>query len=145
MNTHLHSDHGGGNAAIQRRWDSEAWVPEATFEAARDWDHDRLTYRATDQRCDQFAPTAAITAGSSIEIGGRLWWVLAAPGHDAQALMYFEPQSGTLISGDALWEDRLAINFPELDGEEGFLRASARLHRSAKSEARHSGARAAAH
>jgi len=34
--------------------------------------------------------------------------------------MLFEPQTRTLISGDALWEERLAIIFPELVGDDGF-------------------------
>jgi len=34
--------------------------------------------------------------------------------------MLFEPQTRTLIAGDALWEERLAIIFPELVGEDGF-------------------------
>jgi glyoxylase-like metal-dependent hydrolase (beta-lactamase superfamily II) len=35
-------------------------------------------------------------------------------------VMLFEPQTRTLIAGDALWEERLAIIFPELVGEDGF-------------------------
>jgi glyoxylase-like metal-dependent hydrolase (beta-lactamase superfamily II) len=46
--------------------------------------------------------------------------VHAAPGHDPDAVLLFEPQTRTLISGDALWENRLAIIFPELAGEPGF-------------------------
>jgi glyoxylase-like metal-dependent hydrolase (beta-lactamase superfamily II) len=38
--------------------------------------------------------------------------------------MLFEPQTRTLIAGDALWEDRLAIIFPELEGLDGFSAAT---------------------
>jgi glyoxylase-like metal-dependent hydrolase (beta-lactamase superfamily II) len=35
-------------------------------------------------------------------------------------VILFEPQTRTLMSGDALWQDRLAIIFPEIDDQPGF-------------------------
>ncbi len=55
-----------------------------------------------------------------MQLGGRPWQVHAAPGHDNDAVLLFEPQTATLISGDALWQQRLAIIFPELADEPGF-------------------------
>lgn len=43
------------------------------------------------------------------------------------ALFFFEPSARVLISGDALWESRLAIIFPELLGEPGFDACSSTL------------------
>ena len=120
INTHLHSDHCGGNAALQETGGAEVWVPEASFDAARSWDATRLTFDATDQRCRQFAVHAPISDGQDIELGTARWQVIGAPGHDAEAVMLFQPDSRVLISADALWEERLAIIFPELEGESGF-------------------------
>jgi glyoxylase-like metal-dependent hydrolase (beta-lactamase superfamily II) len=120
VNTHLHSDHCGGNAALQRRGGVETWVPRASVEAVRRWDEEALSYRLTDQACPRFAVDRALEPGGTIRLGPAEWQIHAAPGHDMDAVLLFEPQTRTLIAGDALWEDRLAIIFPELFGADGF-------------------------
>jgi glyoxylase-like metal-dependent hydrolase (beta-lactamase superfamily II) len=121
INTHLHSDHCGGNAALQQRDATvQVWVPERCFDAAARWDQGRLSYHSTGQHCDPFRADAAIRLDEPLQLGGRPWQVHAAPGHDMDAVLLFEPESRTLIAGDALWEDRLAIIFPELDQQAGF-------------------------
>jgi glyoxylase-like metal-dependent hydrolase (beta-lactamase superfamily II) len=84
------------------------------------WDEDALSYRLTDQPCPRFVAHRALVPGRRIAIGEEDWQIHAAPGHDMDAVMLFEPQTRTLIAGDALWEQRLAIIFPELVGEDGF-------------------------
>lgn len=121
VNTHLHSDHCGGNAALQRRWPAaETFVPADCYEAVDTWDDARLTFELTDQRCERFRADGALVPGSLVPLGSCSWEVHSAPGHDPTAIMLFEPVSRTLISGDALWERRLAIVFPELTGQSGF-------------------------
>jgi len=120
VNTHLHSDHCGGNAALQRRGDVETWVPAPSMLSVNRWDEDALSYRLTDQPCPRFAADRALVPGTCIALGEASWQVHAAPGHDMDAVMLFEPQTRTLIAGDALWEERLAIIFPELVGDDGF-------------------------
>ncbi len=120
VNTHLHSDHCGGNGALQRRGGIETWIPSTSIAAVERWDEDALSYRLTGQPCPRFVADRALVAGDSISLGEASWQVHAAPGHDMDAVMLFEPQTRTLIAGDALWEERLAIIFPELVGEDGF-------------------------
>lgn len=121
VNTHLHSDHCGGNHALQSRYlEAVTLIPSPSLEPARAWDEERLTYRLTGQWCDRFRVDGAIAPGSTLRLGPADWQVHAAPGHDPDAVLLFEPQTRTLISGDALWEDRLAIIFPELFDEDGF-------------------------
>jgi glyoxylase-like metal-dependent hydrolase (beta-lactamase superfamily II) len=120
VNTHLHSDHCGGNARLHRAFGCETWVPAASIDAVRNWDAAQLTFERTDQRCDRFTAQVAIEPGMVIRLGDHDWQALATPGHDPDALVFFQQEARVLISGDALWQDRLAIVFPELAGEAGF-------------------------
>ena len=120
VNTHLHSDHCGGNDALQRRGGVETWIPASSVDVVTRWDEEALSYRLTDQPCPPFVADRALVPGGRIELGEAEWQIHAAPGHDMDAVMLFEPQTRTLIAGDALWEQRLAIIFPELVGEDGF-------------------------
>ncbi|MCY7315944.1 MAG: MBL fold metallo-hydrolase [Rubrivivax sp.] len=120
INTHLHSDHCGGNAAVQRHFGCRIVMPPGDWAAARVWDESRLSYRATGQTCERFVPDAVLQPGSVLTVGTRRWQVLAAPGHDPHAVMLFDAQQGVLISADALWENGFGVVFPELDGAQAF-------------------------
>ena len=120
VNTHLHSDHCGGNATLQAALGGRITVPIRAFDAARAWDEDRLSYRHTGQRCQRFHPDAALAPGQSLSAGGRQWQALAAPGHDPDSLLLFDARHGVLVSADALWENGFGVVFPELEGEPGF-------------------------
>lgn len=128
VNTHLHSDHCGGNRALQDRDPTvQAWVPAMSADAAKEWDQSKLSYRPTGQHCERFRVDGTLNVGDEFKLGPARWQILAAPGHDPDAILLFEPQTRVLIAGDALWEDRLAIIFPELAGEDGFNPAGATL------------------
>ena len=121
VNTHLHSDHCGGNASLARQWPGlHTSVPLGYRDSVQGWHEDSLSFRATDQQCEPFEAQRFLADGDTVQLGARAWQVHAAPGHDPDAVMLFEPVTRTLISGDALWESRLAIIFPELAGESGF-------------------------
>lgn len=128
LNTHLHSDHCGGNAALQARYPAlHTAIPPGQFDAVRRWDEAALSYRATGQRCERFRADAVLAPGRAVSLGGRLWQVHAAPGHDPHAIVLFEPQARILIAGDALWQHGFGVVFPELDGEPGFADVEATL------------------
>ena len=120
VNTHLHSDHCGGNASLQREFGVPVTVPVGSFAAVQAWDDDALSYRYTGQRCDRFTAQAAMKPGEVVQVGTRRWQALAAPGHDPESLMLFDPQDGVLISADALWENGFGVVFPELEGIAAF-------------------------
>lgn len=128
LNTHLHSDHCGGNQALQRRWPQvRTWVPQAAFDKVRGWDQERLTYRLTGQTCHPFHADEALVPGQALELGGHTWLVHGAGGHDPDAVLLFQADHRVLISGDALWRRKVAITFPELEGQDGFGPALAAL------------------
>jgi len=114
LNTHLHSDHCGGNGVLQAHYHARVWMPPAEFEAAEAWDESLLSFEDTGQRCDRFVPHERLQPGSRFEHGACLWEVHGAPGHDPASIILFEPRLGLLISADALWEKGFGIVFPEL-------------------------------
>lgn len=120
INTHLHSDHCGGNAAVQREWALSLQVPSGSWRAVQDWDERSLSYLPLGQRCERFSAQGRIAAGDVLSIGTRDWQVLGAPGHDPQSVMLFDAGHGVLISADALWEHGFGVVFPELEGESAF-------------------------
>ena len=127
LNTHLHSDHCGGNASLQARYACHTAIPAAEADHVRAWDEDALSFRATGQACDRFTFDAVLSAGDALTLGGAPWQVLAAPGHDHHAVLLFCPDDGTLIAGDALWENGFGVIFPELAGQSGFDEQAATL------------------
>lgn len=128
VNTHLHSDHCGGNHALQARSPGlETLVPAGALQAVQAWQAGALSYERTGQQCPRFHATGSLHHGQWLRLGPADWQVQAAPGHDPDAVMLFEPQTRTLLAGDALWEGRLAIIFPELEDRPGFAATRATL------------------
>lgn len=136
VNTHLHSDHCGGNALLQATWPCRTAIPVAEADAVSAWDEARLTFRPTGQHCDRFGFTGTIAPGMHLTLGALDWEVLGAPGHDPHSLMLYCAEHGILISADALWENGFGVIFPELEGESGFAEQQAVLEAIARLDVR---------
>ena len=120
VNTHLHSDHCGGNAELQRAFGASIHIPPGHADAVARWDEDELTFVATGQQCERFTYDGLIEPGSELRMGGCSWRVHAASGHDPHSIVLWAQEAGILISADALWGNGFGVIFPELEGESGF-------------------------
>ena len=127
FNTHLHSDHCGGNALLQATYGCHTSIPVSEAAKVRDWDVDALSFRATGQQCDRFAFDATVAPGDQLVLADLHWQALGAAGHDPHSLIFYCAEEGILVSADALWENGFGVIFPELEGESGFAEARATL------------------
>jgi glyoxylase-like metal-dependent hydrolase (beta-lactamase superfamily II) len=125
INTHLHSDHCGGNAALQVAYGSangtvQTHIPYGLARHVTSWDDEALSYKPTGQSCPRFTFDHTLQHGNEVMLGDTNWQVQAAPGHDPNSIILFEPESRTLISADALWQNGFGVVFQELEGERAF-------------------------
>ena len=127
LNTHLHSDHSGGNAAVQSAFGCGIDVPAGEAEAVDSWDERRLSYAATGQHCPRFRRTGVLNAPSMVTAGRWSWDVVSSPGHDPMSVALYQPDLQLLISADALWENGFGVVFPELEGIDAFAAVEATL------------------
>jgi glyoxylase-like metal-dependent hydrolase (beta-lactamase superfamily II) len=121
LNTHLHSDHCGGNAALQSRYPAiETRIPPGQAGHVRNWDPVALTYVPTGQQCPRFKIDGLLEPGQEQRLGDQSWQIHGSPGHDPHSVVLFESESRTLISADSLWENGFGVIFQELEGEQAF-------------------------
>ncbi len=132
VNTHLHSDHCGGNAFLQQHLGARIAIPPGHADAVAHWDEDVLTFKATGQRCDRFRYDEVLEPGSVLRAGERDWQIMAAPGHDPHSVMLWNADDRILISADVLWQHGFGGIFPEIEGESGFTEQAAMLELIAK-------------
>ena len=112
VNTHGHSDHIGGNATVRAAYGCPIAFPAAEAPMIERWDATALLYDYADQEAPRFTIDTRLEAGSTHVWGGLEWRMLAAPGHDMGALVFYNPEHRILISGDALWQNGYGFVMP---------------------------------
>lgn len=128
FNTHLHSDHCGGNAHLQTIYpDIPTLIPPGHAPFVDEWDAKTLSYEPTGQHCPLFTKTGILADGDMHVIANKTWRIYAAPGHDPHSVIIFNETDGVLISADALWENGFGVVFPEIEGIGAFDQVEATL------------------
>src|SRR5688572_852203 len=123
VNTHCQSDHIGGNAAVVERFGCRVTIPAGEAPQIDDWERQVRWNASVAQEARRFTYDDVLAPGDRFRGGGFDWEVFAAPGHDMEALMFFEPRHGVLMTGDALWEDGLGFVWPH-EGSNPFVAAA---------------------
>jgi len=127
-NTHLHSDHCGGNAILQTYYPAvRTHVPVAEFPRVNQWSRMKASFEATGQQCEPFHAEEAVRPGDILRLGDLDWQALYAPGHHPYCYLPYNEEHGILMSADALWEKGFGVVFPALDGPGGFRETRATL------------------
>ena len=112
VNTHCHSDHMGGNAAVQARYACAVVLPQGEAPLIASWEEKALLLGYCDQHVDRFRVDGIMKPGETLLWGDLEWRAIAAPGHDMAALVFYNPEHRILVSGDALWENGYGIVMP---------------------------------
>lgn len=129
VNTHLHSDHCGGNTILQAHFPKvQTYIPDECADAVKQWNESALSFAATGQDCDPFNVTHSLKPNQVLSIGGFDWKTIRTEGHDHTMLALYCEELQLLLSADALWENGFGVTFPELDHESGFAQQEATLN-----------------
>lgn len=128
VNTHWHSDHVGGNAALQAAGAAiAASTPDA--EAVRRRDPGCCLAEYLDQPVAPYTVDLALDDQQAIRLGEAEWQVVRTPGHTPGHLSLWQPDEALLVVGDALSDYDVGWVATALDGPGAAATAVASLER----------------
>ena len=105
LNTHGHSDHIAGNAAMKQRWpDCPLWIGEGDAEKLTD----PTKNLSADYGAALISPPAdrLLVDGEQLELFGTQWKVANTPGHSSGHIVFIweGAESAIVVGGDVLFQ-----------------------------------------
>ncbi|MGC4846450.1 MBL fold metallo-hydrolase [Micromonospora sp. DT15] len=85
-------------------------IPDLMIDVLPDPDYDPAAYRVAPMTLHRL-----LDDGDRIDLGGRVLTVLHLPGHTPGSIALLEEHTGTLYSGDIIYEGALIDNLPNSD------------------------------
>ena len=121
INTHLHSDHCGGNQALQVSFNLNCLVPESEFNSVNNWPLAETEFKNLGQPCPRFRADGFVSVGKIIKIGSYDFEVHGSPGHHPFSILLYAPTLKLLISADSLWGNGFGALFSQITHGTGFI------------------------
>jgi glyoxylase-like metal-dependent hydrolase (beta-lactamase superfamily II) len=103
----------GGNAAVASAYGCRITIPAGEVRHVDPWTPQSVWMAEFDQKADPFRYDDTLAADDAFEAAGFPWEVVAAPGHDMDAVMFWQRDHRVLVTGDALWQDGMGFVWPE--------------------------------
>jgi len=132
VTTHLHCDHVGAHAALHHDGGCVIAMSEPALQAARARDGLASWHEYYGQGYQWFPAHRAISPGEVVRIGELDWQAVSAPGHAGGQLAFFAPDTGWLISADAVWDGDFGMLTPAVEGWDAPFRQRETLARLAE-------------
>ncbi|NDQ57228.1 MAG: MBL fold metallo-hydrolase [Acidipila sp.] len=126
LNSHTHNDHVGGNWEFSEiygmdtdftRINAKGSSVDAQAELTPDsiCGHLLAGFDAKSYSTRPFHITRSIHDGDTVDLGGRVLEVLAAPGHTPDAICLLDRKNGLLFTGDSFYAGPIWLYRPETD------------------------------
>jgi glyoxylase-like metal-dependent hydrolase (beta-lactamase superfamily II) len=129
ISTHCHSDHIGGNRAIQEASGCDIAlhrIGKHFIDTRDDWS---TWWRYFDQEAAFFYCTRALDDGDEVDIGPHRFRVIHTPGHASDGIVLYNRPERLLISSDALWGRDLPVITTRIEGNAAVFQALDSLER----------------
>jgi glyoxylase-like metal-dependent hydrolase (beta-lactamase superfamily II) len=128
VNTHWHSDHVGGNAALQATG-AEIAASARDADAVQRRDPGCCVAEYLDQPVAPYTVDRSLADEETLTLGEADWQVIRTPGHTPGHLSLWQPDEGVLVVGDALSDYDVGWIATALDGTDAAATAVASLDR----------------
>lgn len=116
VNTHYHSDHAGGNYALQRRYGLPIAAHHIDVELVNRRDPGACAAVWLDQPIEPYWVDRPLEDGDTIDTGSVALRVIHTPGHTRGQISLYDPVDHVLICGDAVHGDDVAWINPFTEG-----------------------------